>query len=185
MGANLKEVRERIKSVVSTQQITKAMKMVSAAKLRRAQQAIVQLRPYSEKLNGMLTNILSNISGDDSSVFNAEREAKSIAIVIVTSNRGLAGALNSNICKAATELVKTKYAEALAANNGDRANNSQGCNSHHLPLQEQAPDQRVRLDKDRSSPRSEHHSKRRDNCERILNLHRHRLYNLSLQRFPE
>ncbi len=117
MGANLKEVRERIKSVVSTQQITKAMKMVSAAKLRRAQQAIVQLRPYSEKLNGMLSNILSNISGDDSSAFNTEREVKNVAIVIITSNRGLAGALNSNICKAATELVKTKYADAHAANN--------------------------------------------------------------------
>ena len=87
MGANLKEVRERIKSVVSTQQITKAMKMVSAAKLRRAQQAIVQLRPYSEKLNGMLTNILSNISGDDSSVFNAEREAKSIAFAIASRHK--------------------------------------------------------------------------------------------------
>ncbi|MCO6461257.1 MAG: ATP synthase F1 subunit gamma [Saprospiraceae bacterium] len=117
MGANLKEVRERIKSVVSTQQITKAMKMVSAAKLRRAQQAIVQLRPYSEKLNEMLTNILSNISDDDSSVYNSEREIRNVAIVIVTSNRGLAGALNTNICKAAAELVRTKYAEQLANNN--------------------------------------------------------------------
>ncbi|HQN56414.1 MAG TPA: ATP synthase F1 subunit gamma [Saprospiraceae bacterium] len=116
MGANLKEVRERIKSVISTQQITKAMKMVSAAKLRRAQQAIVQLRPYSEKLNEMLSNILSNLDGDASSVYNAEREIKHVAIVIITSNRGLAGALNTNIGKEATALARTKYAEQLDAN---------------------------------------------------------------------
>lgn len=115
MGANLKEVRERIKSVISTQQITKAMKMVSAAKLRRAQQAIVQLRPYSEKLNEMLSNILSNLDGDGSSVYNTEREVRNVAIVVVTSNRGLAGALNTNISKAASEIARTKYAEQLAA----------------------------------------------------------------------
>ena len=91
--------------------------MVSAAKLRRAQQTIVQLRPYSEKLNGMLTNILSNISGDDSSVFNAEREAKTLPSLLLLPIEGLQGALNSNICKTATELVKTKYAKALTANN--------------------------------------------------------------------
>jgi len=117
MGANLKEVRERIKSVISTQQITKAMKMVSAAKLRRAQQAIVQLRPYSEKLNEMLSNILSNLDGDGSSVFNTEREVKNVAIVVVTSNRGLAGALNTNISKAATEIAQRKYPAQLASGN--------------------------------------------------------------------
>jgi len=117
MGANLKEVRERIKSVISTQQITKAMKMVSAAKLRRAQQAIVQLRPYSEKLNEMLSNILSNLDGDGSSVYNTEREVKNVAIVVVTSNRGLAGALNTNISKAATEIAQRKYPAQLASGN--------------------------------------------------------------------
>lgn len=109
MGANLKEVRERIKSVISTQQITKAMKMVSAAKLRRAQQAIQQLRPYSVKLNELLSHVLVNASDRSVSPFISEREVQRVCIVVVTSNRGLAGAFNTNILKELNSLIRTKY----------------------------------------------------------------------------
>lgn len=115
MGANLKEVRERIKSVKSTQQITKAMKMVSAAKLRRAQQAITQMRPYADKLNAMLVNILSNLEGDANTAFGQEREVQNALVVIVTSNRGLCGAFNANIIKETNRLIETKYAAQNAA----------------------------------------------------------------------
>lgn len=111
MGANLKEVRERIKSVMSTQQITKAMKMVSAAKLRRAQQAIVQLRPYADRLNQMIINILSNLEGDASTPFGNEREIKNALMIVITSDRGLCGAFNSNIIKAALSTIDEKYSE--------------------------------------------------------------------------
>ncbi len=113
--ANLKEVRERIKSVISTQQITKAMKMVSAAKLRKAQSTIIQLRPYANKLNEMLMNILSNMDGEAGSVYGVERTPRKILIVVVTSNRGLAGAFNTNINKAANALIQEKYAAQYAA----------------------------------------------------------------------
>ena len=112
--ANLKEVRERIRSVMSTQQITKAMKMVSAAKLRRAQQAIVQLRPYSEKLDQMLRNILANLEGDAGTSLNVVRPIDRACLVIVTSNRGLCGAFNTNIIKAGLETMRGKYAQPLA-----------------------------------------------------------------------
>lgn len=115
--ANLKEVRDRIKTVNNTQQITKAMKMVAAAKLRRAQQAIQQMRPYSDKLDAMLRNILSNLEGDADTVFGQERPIERACIVVVTSNRGLAGAFNTNVIKAAVELMNTKYADVLAAGN--------------------------------------------------------------------
>lgn len=111
--ANLKEVRDRIKSVISTQQITKAMKMVSAAKFRKAQQAIVQLRPYADKLGDMLSNILSNVDGDAASDFGTQREVNRVLIVAVTSNRGLCGAFNTNINKAIIPLIDEKY-KALA-----------------------------------------------------------------------
>lgn len=97
--ANLKEVRDRITSVKNTQQITKAMKMVSAAKLRRAQQAITEMRPYSDRLDNMLKNILSNLEGDASSEYGVEREVSKLAIVIVTSSKGLCGAFNANVIK--------------------------------------------------------------------------------------
>ena len=112
MGANLKEVRERITSVHSTQQITKAMKMVSAAKLRRAQQSIQQMRPYANKLNAMLTNILSNLEGDASTDFGQEREIENALMVVVTSNRGLCGAFNTNVIKAAVHTMETKFKDA-------------------------------------------------------------------------
>lgn len=106
--ANLKEVRERIRSVKSTQQITSAMKMVSAAKLRRAQQAITELRPYADKLDEMLRNILSNLEGDADTVFNQVRPLSGACVVVVTSNRGLAGAFNTNIIKAAERTIKNE-----------------------------------------------------------------------------
>lgn len=117
MGANLKEVRDRIKSVKSTQQITKAMKMVSAAKLRRAQQAITQMRPYANKLNEMLTNILSNLEGDASTTFGTVRPVQNALIVVVTSNRGLAGAFNTNVIKKTVATIEDKYAELSKTGN--------------------------------------------------------------------
>lgn len=117
MGANLKEVRERIKSVASTQQITKAMKMVSAAKLRKAQDAIVRMRPYADKLNEMLQNILESLDGSSASSFGQARIEEKVAIVIVTSNRGLCGAFNANIIKAAAHAMENKYSKQRAAGN--------------------------------------------------------------------
>jgi len=118
MSGQLKEVRDRMKSVKSTQQITRAMKMVSAAKLRKAQQAIVEMRPYADRLNGMLRNILSNLEGDMSSSFGVERPIDKAAILIVTTNRGLCGGFNSNIVKKAIELI-AKYDEQRQAGNLD------------------------------------------------------------------
>lgn len=96
--ANLKEVKERIGSVSSTQQITKAMKMVAAAKLRKAQDRITQLRPYSEKLTALLANVSSG-SDEGMDTYSQEREVKNVLVVPVTSDRGLCGAFNSNIFK--------------------------------------------------------------------------------------
>lgn len=107
--ANLKEVRERITSVISTQQITKAMKMVAAAKLRRAQQAIIEMRPYSNKLSAMLSNILSNLEGGAETSFGVERPVENVLVVVITSNRGLCGGFNSNVSKMALELTEGKY----------------------------------------------------------------------------
>ena len=114
--ANLKEVRNRIKSVTSTQQITKAMKMVSAAKLKRATNAIVQLRPYANKLKELLANLSASLE-DGSSPFLEEREPNKVLIVVVSSNRGLAGAFNANVIKTANNLVAEKYMEQLRAGN--------------------------------------------------------------------
>ena len=106
MSGKLKETRERITSVKSTQQITKAMKMVSAAKLRKAQEAITEMRPYADRLNSMMVNILSNLEGDASSAFSKERPIEKMAIIVVTSNRGLAGAFNTNIGKQTVKLLE-------------------------------------------------------------------------------
>ncbi len=117
MGANLKEVRDRMKSVKSTQQITKAMKMVSAAKLRRAQMAIVQMRPYSKKLNEMLSNIVSSMGSGMEISYGIEREVKNPLIILVTSNRGLCGAFNTYIIKEAIKLITGKYNAQYEAGN--------------------------------------------------------------------
>ena len=104
--ANLKEIRNRISSVSSTMQITSAMKMVSAAKLKKAQDAITAMRPYADKLTELLQNFSSNLDADNGSVFTKNRDIKNILIVAITSNRGLCGAFNSNIIKQANELAK-------------------------------------------------------------------------------
>jgi len=114
--ANLKEVRNRIKSVSSTQQITKAMKMVSAAKLKRATNAIVALRPYATKLSELLGNLSASLE-DGSSPFLQEREPVRVLVIVVTSNRGLAGAFNMNAIKTANNLIAEKYSAQLAAGN--------------------------------------------------------------------
>src|SRR5947209_12670359 len=101
MAGQLKEVRNRIKSVQSTQQITKAMKMVSAAKLRRAQDAIIQMRPYARKLQEMLSNIVSNTDMEGGNPLAEGRNIEKVLLIVITSDRGLAGAYNSNIIKLA------------------------------------------------------------------------------------
>lgn len=111
MSGALKEVRNRIQSVKSTQQITKAMKMVSAAKLRRAQDAIIQMRPYAQKLQEMLGNIVSNAEGDVTMSLASERPVKNILVIAITSDRGLCGGYNSNIIKLAKQVIKEKYAD--------------------------------------------------------------------------
>jgi F-type H+-transporting ATPase subunit gamma len=117
MSGALKEVRIRISSVQSTQQITKAMKMVSAAKLRRAQDAITQMRPYAQKLQEMLSNIVSSSEGDVSMDLAAEREVEKALIILVTSDRGLCGGYNSNLIKLAKQVMKEKYPTQHAAGN--------------------------------------------------------------------
>ena len=109
MSGALKEVRNRIKSVQSTQQITKAMKMVSAAKLRRAQDAITQMRPYAQKLQEMLSNIISNSDGDLKVALATERPVDKVLIIVVTSDRGLCGGYNSNLIKLTRQQIFEKY----------------------------------------------------------------------------
>ena len=97
--ANLKEIRNRITSVSSTMQITSAMKMVSAAKLKKAQDAITAMRPYAEKLTELLQNLSATLDGDIGGEFTKQREIKKVLVVAITSNRGLCGAFNSNVIK--------------------------------------------------------------------------------------
>lgn len=114
--ANLKEVRNRITSVTSTQQITKAMKMVSAAKLKRATNAIVQLRPYANKLRDILAQVSASVEGNDSP-FTEDRIPTKVLIIVVTSNRGLAGAFNANAIKTSNNLIADKYADQFSKGN--------------------------------------------------------------------
>ena len=99
--ANLKEIRNRITSISSTMQITSAMKMVSAAKLKKAQDAITAMRPYAEKLTELLQNLSASLDGDVGGEFTTQREVKKVLIVAITSNRGLCGAFNTNVIKEA------------------------------------------------------------------------------------
>jgi F-type H+-transporting ATPase subunit gamma len=117
MAGQLKEVRNRIKSVQNTQQITKAMKMVSAAKLRRAQDAIVQMRPYARKLQEVLSNIVSSSEGDFGSSLAVERAPDRILMIVITSDRGLSGAYNANVIKLAKSTIREKYAAQFAKGN--------------------------------------------------------------------
>ena len=110
--ANLKEIRLRITSVGSTMQITSAMKMVSAAKLKRAQDAIIQMRPYANKLTELLKNLSASLDSSDGGVYTQEREIKNVLLVTVTSNRGLCGGFNAYIMKKAKVLINEEYANA-------------------------------------------------------------------------
>jgi F-type H+-transporting ATPase subunit gamma len=104
--ANLKEIRNRITSVSSTMQITSAMKMVSAAKLKKAQDAITAMRPYAEKLTELLQNLSSTLDGDVGGEFTTQREIKKVLVVAITSNRGLCGAFNTNVIKEVKKRVE-------------------------------------------------------------------------------
>lgn len=117
MAGQLKEVRNRIKSVQSTQQITKAMKMVSAAKLRRAQDAITQMRPYAKKLQEMLSNIVSSSEGETNLALAAERPVERVLLIVITSDRGLAGAYNANVIKLAKQLIAERYSAQASRGN--------------------------------------------------------------------
>src|ERR1700721_3943310 len=114
---SLIDIRRRIRSVQNTQQITKAMKMVSAAKLRRAQDHIIQMRPYAQKLQELLSNIVSNSEGDLGMSLAVERPVEKVLLIVITSDRGLAGAYNSNLIKLAKAPMREKYSPQAAKGN--------------------------------------------------------------------
>jgi F-type H+-transporting ATPase subunit gamma len=114
---SLKEVRTRISSTIATQQITSAMKIVSATKLKRAQDAILQLRPYATTLKEVLTNVTASTDESVGSIFAKERPIKSVLLVVITSNRGLCGAFNSNVIKLAVRTINERYSEQKKAGN--------------------------------------------------------------------
>ncbi|MFK5958417.1 MAG: ATP synthase F1 subunit gamma [Lutibacter sp.] len=107
--ANLKEIRNRITSIGSTMQITSAMKMVSAAKLKKAQDAITQMRPYADKLTELLQNLSATLEGEVGGVYSEQKEISKVLLVPITSNRGLCGGFNSSIIKASIHIIKNKY----------------------------------------------------------------------------
>lgn len=115
--ANLKEVKGRIQSVVSTQQITKAMKMVAAAKLRRAQDRIIQMRPYSQKLSEIIQNVSAGDTDSSDNPYAEEKSIERVLIVVISSDRGLCGAFNSSVFKGAKSLIAEKYSHVEAAGN--------------------------------------------------------------------
>ncbi len=117
--ASLKEIRLRRVSVASTRQITSAMKMVAAAKLRKAQDSILQLRPYAEKLQEILGSISDSLKDDEENVYSSTREKERILIVAITSNRGLCGAFNSNVIKAAIHRGLTTWSNQMMARQVD------------------------------------------------------------------
>src|SRR3954466_16267905 len=117
MAGQLKEVRNRIASVSSTQQITKAMKMVSAAKLRRAQDAIIMMRPYASKLRGIMENISGSLDANAGGKFSAVRPVNKVLIIAISSNRGLCGAFNANVNRTVMRLLRETYKTQAAAGN--------------------------------------------------------------------
>lgn len=117
--ASLKEIRERKVSVASTMQITSAMKMVSAAKLKRAQDAIVQFRPYADKLKEILASIGESLKDDEDNQYAEQRDKERILLVLITSNRGLCGAFNSNVIKAGIQRALTQYDSQMMARQVD------------------------------------------------------------------
>ncbi|MCS7004472.1 MAG: ATP synthase F1 subunit gamma [Cytophagales bacterium] len=110
---SLKEVKNRINSVTSTQQITKAMKMVAAAKLRRAQERILLMRPYAKKLSEILQNVSATLSSEGENPYGEIKEIKKVLIVVITSDRGLCGAFNSSVIKSVQSLISEKYSKQL------------------------------------------------------------------------
>ena len=114
---NLKEVRIRIASVKSTQQITSAMKMVAASKLRRAQNAILKMRPYAAKLKDILQNLSASLDSGDDNLYTQKRSTEKVLVVIITSNRGLCGAFNTNILRTAVQRIQNDYASQFKAGN--------------------------------------------------------------------
>jgi len=108
--ANLKEIRNRISSIGSTMKITSAMKMVSAAKLKKAQDAIIAMRPYSKKLSELLSNLSATLDAEDGGTYTEQREPNKILIVAITSNRGLCGGFNSSVIKSVIKIINTKFA---------------------------------------------------------------------------
>ncbi|MEY4192358.1 MAG: hypothetical protein RJA00_589 [Bacteroidota bacterium] len=115
--ANQKEIRARISSTISTQQITKAMKLVSATKLRKASEAIVRMRPYAEKLQGIMGNLKDSTEDDRLAGYFEAREAKKVLLLVITSDRGLCGAFNANVVKRVKVLLDTDYRDAHKAGN--------------------------------------------------------------------
>jgi len=111
--ANLKEIRNRITSVTSTRKITSAMKMVSAAKLRRAQEAIIQMRPYADRLHNILTNLSDSIRGEEDNPYATERDMEKVLIVVIASNRGLCGAFNSFVIKRALNVANEDFGKLM------------------------------------------------------------------------
>ena len=107
--ANLKEIRNRISSIGSTMQITSAMKMVSAAKLKKAQDAITAMRPYSSKLTELLQNLSATLDSDAGGAYSKQREVSKVLLVVITSNRGLCGGFNSSVIKEATQNISSNY----------------------------------------------------------------------------
>ena len=126
--ANLKEIRNRIASVSSTMQITSAMKMVSAAKLKKAQDAITAMRPYADKLTELLQNLSATLDADSGSKYSEQREIKNVLLVAITSNRGLCGAFNSNIIKQANLVAERYDANVSVVAIGKKANDARSKN---------------------------------------------------------
>jgi len=117
--ANLKEIRTRISSVKSTRQITSAMKMVSAAKLKKAQDAIVQMRPYARKLHDILTHLSSSLEGGEGNKYSSDRPVEKVLLVVITANRGLCGGFNSNVVKKTIDLIEGSYSTQHESGNLD------------------------------------------------------------------
>ncbi|MBN2520807.1 MAG: F0F1 ATP synthase subunit gamma, partial [Bacteroidales bacterium] len=117
--SNLKEIRSRIASVKSTRQITSAMKMVAAAKLRKAQDAIIQMRPYANKLQEVISNLNNVIDVSNENIYAQQREIKKVLLVAITSNKGLCGGFNSSVVKNVINLIHTKYYSYYKSGNLD------------------------------------------------------------------
>jgi len=111
--SNQKEIRARISSTISTQQITKAMKLVSATKLRKASDAIVRMRPYALKLQGIMSNLQESVDDDRLAVYFEQREIRKVCLVVISSDRGLCGAFNANVAKRTRQLLENDYKELV------------------------------------------------------------------------